>query len=206
MPAPSRRGHLLAISGRGQIAATVTDALLQRGERQVLHNLAENVGARFSDQGYATLVRHCERDEILAEKVGVRLDVPNKLFRELLLRATEAVRNRLLAMAGPENRDKIQGVLSAISDETQHEAGLQNERKYAAHARVLALKEKGELKESVFFEFAKADQFAEIVAALAVLCETQMPLIESLLQSEHHEAWLFLAGWPNSIGRRCERF
>jgi uncharacterized protein (DUF2336 family) len=185
------QGHLLAISGRVQIAATVTDALLQRGQQQVLHKLAENAGARFSDQGYTTLVRHCERDELLAEKVGVRIDVPHKLFRELLLRATEAVRSRLLAMVGPENRDKIQSVLAEISNETQDEAGRKNQRKYIeAHARVLALKEKGQLDESVFFEFAKADQFAEIVAALALLCESPMPLVESLLQSEHHEAWL----------------
>jgi len=112
------QGHLLAISGRAQVGATVTDALLQRGEQQVMYELAKNAGARFSDRGYATLVRHCERDELLAEKVGVRLDVPHRLFRELLLRATEAVRKRLLAMAGPENRDKIQSILAAISKET----------------------------------------------------------------------------------------
>ncbi len=183
--------HLLAISGRAQVATTVTDALLQRGGAPVLHRLAENSGAHFSDQGYATLVRHSERDELLAEKVGGRLDIPMKLFRELLLRATEAVRSRLLASARPEHREKIQGILATISEDSQRQAGVENERKYAdAHAYVLALKNKGELNEGVFFDFTKSGRFAEVVAALALLCDSSIPLIENLLRSEHHEAWL----------------
>ncbi|HUD87901.1 MAG TPA: DUF2336 domain-containing protein, partial [Xanthobacteraceae bacterium] len=51
------QGHLLAISARPQIGATVTDVLLQRGDRQVFHKLAGNSGANFSDGGFATLVK-----------------------------------------------------------------------------------------------------------------------------------------------------
>jgi uncharacterized protein (DUF2336 family) len=185
------QGHLLAISSRAQLASPVTDVLLQRGDRQVFCKLAENSGARFSDHGYATLVRHSERDEGLAEKVGLRLDIPMKLFRELLLRATEAVRSRLLALAGPEGRQKIQTVLGAIAENTQHEAGLYSERDFAeAQGRVLAMKNKGELTEAAFFEFAAGDRFVDIVAALALLCSAPMSLVESLLQSDHSEAWL----------------
>ena len=196
------QGHLLAIAGRTQIAPTVTDALLNRGDHQVFHKLAENSGANFSEGGFATLVRHSERDERLAEMVGLRLDVPLKLFRELLLRATEAVRSRLLALAGPESRDKIQRVLTAISEDAEHEAGFQTEHDYAeAHARMLALKNKGELDETVVFKAAKADRYADIIAALALLCGAAMPLVENLLQSEHREAWVIpckVAGldWP----------
>jgi len=196
------QGHLLAIATRSQIAPNVTDALLNRGDQQVFHKLAENSGASFSDGGFATLVRHSERDERLAEMVGLRLDVPLKLFRELLLRATEAVRSRLLALAGPENRDKIQRVLTAISEDAQQEAGFQSEHDYAeAHARMLAMKSKGELDETILFNAAKADRYADMIAALALLCGAPMPLVGNLLQSEHREAWVIpckVAGldWP----------
>jgi uncharacterized protein (DUF2336 family) len=183
--------HLLAISGRAEVAPTVTDVLLQRGGAPVLHKLAENSGARFSDGGYATLVQRSERDEFLAEKVGSRLDIPIKLFRELLLRATEAVRSRLMALAGPENREKIQSVLDAISEDARRQADLHNEQKYSeAQAHVLELKNKGALNDATFLEFATADRFTEIVAGIALLCEAPAPLIDSLLQSDHHEAWL----------------
>jgi uncharacterized protein (DUF2336 family) len=183
--------HLLAISGRSQIGANVTDVLLQRGDRKVLHKLAGNAGANFSEGGFATLVKHSERDGELAEKVGLRLDVPLRLFRELLLRATEAVRARLLALAGPESRDQIQRVLAAISEEAGHEAGFQNEHDFAgARTRILEMRTKGELNEAAIFEFAKAGRLADIVASLSLLCEVPLILVENLLQSEHREALL----------------
>jgi uncharacterized protein (DUF2336 family) len=185
------QAHLLAISARPQIAPAVTDVLLQRGDRDVFHRLAGNSGAEFSETGFETLVRHSERDEQLAEKVGVRLDVPLRLFREMLLRATEAVRSRLLALAGPENRNQILSVLAAISEDAQHEAGFQNEHDYAkAHASVAALRSAGRLDEAAVFDFAKSGRHAEIVAALSLLCGAPMPLMESLLQSKHREAIL----------------
>ena len=122
------QAHLLAISARQQIGASVTDVLLQRGDREVLHKLAGNSGADFSVIGFETLVRHSERDEQLAEKVGLRLDVPLRLFRELLLRATEAVRSRLLALAGPESRNQIQRVLAAISEDAQTKPAFKTNR------------------------------------------------------------------------------
>ena len=185
------QAHLLAISARQQIGASVTDVLLQRGDRDVLHKLAGNSGADFSTNGFETLVRHSERDEQLAEKVGLRLDVPLRLFRELLLRATEAVRSRLLALAGPESRNQIQRVLAAISEDAQQEAGFQNEQDYAkAQARVSAMQAAGQLDEAAILEFAKSDRHADIVAALSLLSGAPMPLLENLLQSEHREAIL----------------
>ena len=183
--------HLLAISARSQIGTEVTDVLLQRGDRKVFHKLAGNAGAKFSEGGFATLVKHSERDGELAEKVGLRLDVPLRLFRELLLRATEAVRARLLALAGPESRDQIQRVLAAISEEAGHEAGFQEEHDYAeAQARVLAMRTSGELNEAAIFEFAKSGRHADMVASLSVLCGAPVKLVENLLQSEHREAIL----------------
>lgn len=185
------QGHLLAIANRSQIAAGVTDALLQRGDQHVFHKLAENSGANFSENGFTTLVQHSERDERLAEKVGLRLDIPLRLFRELLLRATEAVRSRLLAQASPENRERIQRVLVAIGEEAEHEAGFKTQQDLAdAHARILACKSKGQLNEAMLFQFAKEGHYADVIAALSLLCGAPMQLIENLLQGKHSEAWL----------------
>ena len=183
--------HLLAISGRSQIGTTVTDVLLHRGDRDVFHKLAGNSGANFSENGFATLVKHSERDEQLAEKVGLRLDVPLRLFRELLLRATEAVRSRLMALAGPESREQIQRVLAAIAEDAQHEAGFQNQHDYTeAQAHALAMRAAGELNEAAIFEFAKAGRYADFVAQLALLCGSPLPLVERLLQNGSREAVL----------------
>jgi uncharacterized protein (DUF2336 family) len=185
------QNHLLAIAERSQITEGVTDVLLRRGDRNVFHKLAENTGATFSDRGFSILAEHSAHDEALAEKFGLRIDIPFKLFRELLQRATEAVRSRLMAAADAANREKIQQILTDISIQAQSEVDSQNKRDFAkAHVRMLDLKDKGVLNQATIVHLAKTDQHTDIVAALSILSGAPLPLLETLLQSDHREAWL----------------
>ena len=196
------KDHLLAISSRSLISSNVTDVLLRRGDAPIFHKLAGNSGANFSDTGFATLVNQSERDAKLVEKIGLRLDVPLRLFRQLLLRATEAVRARLLALAGPESRDHIQRVLANLSEDACHEAGFQNEHNYAeAQARVLAMRTAGTLNEATIFSFVKNDRYADMITAISLMCGTKLEIIEGLFQNEHREPALVACkaaglGWP----------
>lgn len=92
--------HLLAISNRSQIAETITDVLVRRGNREVVRNVAGNSGARLSLNGFSTLVLKAEKDGILAEKVGQRADIPEPLLRVLFIHATQVVQRRLEARTG----------------------------------------------------------------------------------------------------------
>ena len=60
----------------------------------------------------------------------------------------------------------------------------------AAQAHALAMRAAGELNEAAIFEFAKAGRYADFVAALALLCGSPLPLVESLLQNQSREAIL----------------
>src|SRR5436190_1325104 len=76
------QAHLLAISGRAGIAEPVTDVLVSRGNREVMRGVAENRSARLSENGFSTLVSKAENDGALAEQVGLRPDIPPRLFRD----------------------------------------------------------------------------------------------------------------------------
>src|SRR6266702_2451223 len=101
--------HLLAISGRKVLNEALTDTLMRLGDVNVSNALARNTGAKFSECGYATLVGRAERDESLTEKLGLRLDLPANLLRELLAKATDIVRARFLTAARPVTQAKTQG-------------------------------------------------------------------------------------------------
>ena len=47
--------HLFAISQRQRLSEAVTDILVQRGDRLVVHSVAKNAGALFSDTGFANV-------------------------------------------------------------------------------------------------------------------------------------------------------
>ena len=101
--------HLLAIAGRRTLNETLTDALMRRGDVNVSNALARNAGAKFSECGYATLVGRAERDESLTEKLGLRLDLPANLLREILSKAADIVLARFLTAPRPALQRKAQG-------------------------------------------------------------------------------------------------
>jgi uncharacterized protein (DUF2336 family) len=81
--------HLLAISRRASLAEPVSELLVRRGGREVLHNVSGNCGARLSDDSFFALVERAADDAVLAEKVGSRPDLPPHLFSDLLRKAAK---------------------------------------------------------------------------------------------------------------------
>jgi uncharacterized protein (DUF2336 family) len=181
------QSHLLAISGRDLLQETVTDVLLQRGEREVFHKLAGNSGARFSENGFKALVKRSETDESLAEKVGQRPDTPLRLLRQLLSRVTETMRFRLLSLARSKSEEQMRGVLKTIE-----KGGVPKVRpeQAAAQRQVLAMQKNGTLDEAALVQFARTNKYPEIVAALSLLCSAPYELIERLLYGQNREAFL----------------
>src|ERR1700726_341983 len=63
--------HLLAISRRSSVPVAVTDELVTHGDREVVHSVASNEGASFSDFGFLHMIKRSKTDSILAEQLGL---------------------------------------------------------------------------------------------------------------------------------------
>jgi len=89
--------HLLAISGRANLPEEVTDVIVDRGDGRDIRKLANNASANFSEAGYSNIVARADGDDELVEILGLRLDLPIQYLRDLVRRAKDTVRARLLA-------------------------------------------------------------------------------------------------------------
>jgi uncharacterized protein (DUF2336 family) len=183
------QAHLLAISGRHQLDQSVTDVLLSRGNEEVVFKLATNSGARFSQTGYGILVKDAQADDRLAETVGLRFDIPLNFLRELLQRATEAVRSRILALAPPETRDEIQRVIADIAKAVGNSAVEQRDFSNAERL-VVAMEKAGKLNESALLEFVNQHKYEEMTVALARLCSASLKMISGLMVGLRNDALL----------------
>lgn len=181
--------HLLAISERAQIETAVTDVLLDRGNQAVVHSIAGNSGAKFSENGFAALLKAAQTDDKLAEKTGSRLDLPPNLLQELLLRATDAVRSRLLSRTPPEFQEEIRRALRAATEEVDQESSKPRDFQ-AAKAFVELLREKGELSESALLEFARKRKYEETAVALSLLSSASLEIIKPLMKSPRDDGLL----------------
>jgi len=193
------QAHLQAISVRRTLGEAVTDVLVRRGDKEVARRVAGNRGARISEEGFVGLVKRAEADGILAEKVGLRPDIPEPMFRELLTKATAVVHKRLLASATPEVRAEICRVLAKVSKEVGARVGPRDYR--AAQRVILNLDRAGRLDEAAIAEFCSDGKFEEVVVGLAALAKVPIEVADRLMSGERPDPALILCkslvlSWP----------
>lgn len=76
--------HLVAIAERTRLSEGLTDILVNRGDREVLHTVSANEGAAFSDAGFDTLLTRGGDDAQIAGALAGRSDLaPNRAQRVL---------------------------------------------------------------------------------------------------------------------------
>jgi len=170
--------HLLAISGRANLPEAVTDVIVDRGEHKVIRRLANNASARFSEAGYSGMVAHAEGNDELTEILGLRLDLPVQFLRELLRRAKDAVRDRLLAIAPAKVAEEIRRVLDGIAKEDPIPA-----RDFSlAEQLVKLMKNLNELDEAAIVKFVGSGKWDEVAASLGVLNDVPTALMARVME------------------------
>jgi uncharacterized protein (DUF2336 family) len=173
--------HLLEISSRQTVNASLSDRLVERGETAVLSKLILNLGTRFSEAGYAALVAKAKRDDGLAEKLVRRSDVPPALRRELVAKVSD-VRMRSLQAVPPALQGKIKAAI-ATSAERVEVPGAMPVDYSAALAKMVALSRKGGLNDRSVNGFAVKREYVDVVAALSFLSGTPVEVIVTLIKT-----------------------
>ena len=193
------QAHLLALASRAGLSEALSEILVNRGDREVAHSIATNQQAQLSENAFTTLVKRAEQDGVLAEKVGRRTDIPPRLFRQLLMQASDVVQKRLLVSAKPDTQAEIRRVLAKVTEEVGTKAAPRNYT--AALATVRALHREKKLTEADIAAYAKSGQYEETIAALATLCVVPVEVVDRLMSGERPDPVLILAksagfGWP----------
>jgi uncharacterized protein (DUF2336 family) len=184
--------HLAAISERKSLSEAVTDVLVTRGNRDVVHSVARNKGARFSDAGFRLLVKRASGDDALAMHVGTRGDMPRQHFLSLLEQASATVRSRLSA-ENPTASAAVEGVLTEVVGGIRSETRKISSQYAAAAAEVGKLRQAGQLGEAEVYKFARENRFEEATVSLSLLCNVELDVVERALQDRGHEIALILA-------------
>ncbi len=166
--------HLLAIATRNKISETITYHLVAKGSTKVLGTLASNPGAAISDSSYGILVKKSVDDEWLSECVAGRKDIPEHHLRELLSKASEIVRQRLMT-SDPGLSKIIQEILPLKASVANNMP-----RPLTDYSTAERLVRSLELTETVVIEFAKGKKVAEMIASIAQLSRLSAYEIERL--------------------------
>jgi uncharacterized protein (DUF2336 family) len=190
--ASKSQGHLLAIAQRQNLSEAVTDVLVERGDRHVVHSVVRNAGARFSDAGFRMMVKRSSGDDELGTHLGLRRDMPRQHFLKLLEQASTSVRKRLAA-SNPHALGAVDGVMAEIVGGIRSEARNASTDYANAKAYVDALFHAGKLGEAEIYRFARERKFEETAVALSLLCGVPIDVVERALLDTGNEIILILA-------------
>ena len=174
--------HLLAIASRWWLKEVVTDVLLARHYPSVSRRIINNPGASVSAAGFAIVLAQADADPELAVETGLRVDLPPQLRDQLLRKATEAVRSRLLSRAPPHLFEEIRKAIETVAAGVGRDLSKTYDFR-AATRNVTLLEERGELNESALRGFAQQRRYEETVVTLARLSKSRIEVVRALMQS-----------------------
>lgn len=170
--------HLHAIATRKRIGETVAGHLIAKGDKIVLGTLACNPGATISDPSFGTLVRKGIDDDWLLECIAGRKDVPPYHLRELLSKASEIVRKRLIT-----TQPRLRGIIEEIFPTPAPVVGRVVDSSIDYKTAEAAVKSRGQ-SETVVQEFAAERKIGEIIVSIAWLSGLSVYEIERLFLSQ----------------------
>jgi uncharacterized protein (DUF2336 family) len=186
------QAHLLAISKRSSVPVVVTDELVTRGDREVVHSVAANNGARFSDFGFLHMIKRSEGDSILAEHLGLRMEIPRHMFQQLIAKASDDVR-RKLERERPDLVGQIQNSVADVAGALHSKFGPASKSYFTAKRAVTTQHQYGNLNESSILECARAHKIEEATVGLSLLCSLPVDVVERALVDTSGELTLILA-------------
>jgi uncharacterized protein (DUF2336 family) len=186
------QSHMLAISRRTSLGEDVTDVLVARGNRTVVNSVAANSGARFSGSSLLHMVKRAEGDSILAERLGLRKDIPRNLFQQLIAKASNDVRKRL-ASERPEMMGEIATSVVDVAGDLQSKFGPVSRSYFVAKRVVTAQHRQGRLTEDSIAGYAMSHKLEEVTIGLSLLCALPVDVIERALLDRNRQTPLILA-------------
>lgn len=192
--------HRYAISGRAELDETLTSALVEHSGVRVLSRLSGNAGARFSKEGFATLLRKSEGEDSILEALGLRTDLPHGLLLDVLARASDALRQKLMTIAPPAVRASIEKILSRLSVAVESVA----RRELTARRVVQTANRAGSLNDTTLLQYASRHWHDEVSVALELMTGAKFEFVQRALASEVRESALIICkaaglGWPVAL-------
>jgi uncharacterized protein (DUF2336 family) len=178
------QGHLHAIAKRRTLSEVITEILIERGDPNVVHTVAQNAGARFSDGSFRELVARAGDDAQLALHVGMRNDIPRHHFLKLLETASASVSARIVA-ANPRLADAVQDAVTEVVDDINQEIRKHSPDHARAKSRVKRLQNWHELSEGNVHAAARAQNFEQTAVALSVLACCPIEMAERAILNEN---------------------
>jgi uncharacterized protein (DUF2336 family) len=170
--------HRLAVATRKGIGETVTSALVEAGEEDVIATLLENHGAQFKPAVLEYLVEESKRVDRYQAPLVRRADLPPALGKRMVAWVSAALRQQLVRRYDID-QDVVDDALSDIVKDAFEEP--ESEEATAAQRVVHKLHAGGELSQGFVLKSLRQGQVPLFEAAMAKLTGIRLSIMRRML-------------------------
>ena len=157
--------HLLAICNRDNINVKVTDAIVERGNDEVLMTVSSNQGANFSRNSFEKLTQTASKNSALNSILHERSDTPSDLLQTIKQRVAEKIKAETAAQGIDISEDEID---NTVEQKSQNLETSEAERE-AAFQEINYLHSRKQLDERVIIHYVKLQKTEETIYCLHLM-------------------------------------
>jgi len=182
------QAHLRVIAGRAAISEPLADALIQRGDDEVLARLAGNEGAALSRAALETMVAKAENWDALHEPLIHRAGLPLDLLNAMFFKVSSSLKREIARRMTDVDPALVDQAIQETEKRLQHGAVARDPEQLSAEAYVAKLARSGPVTESLLVSLARQKRFAESAMIFARLAGLDLSTARRILNDPHVEA------------------
>lgn len=180
--------HLRAISRRHSVSASVSEAIVERGDDHTLGVLLRNEGATLSRQAHEQAVDRATANPDLHEAVVNRQSLPIDLLNEMYFVVEAQLRDRILARNAEIDPAQLDAALSAGRKRVALGDGALPADYAEAEASVRAMKAKGDISPRTLAAMLRNRETTRFLVALGVLADIDYHTARLILERKELDA------------------
>ncbi len=184
------KDHQLSIAVRSEVGADVSDALVAKGDNDVILSLVNNDGAEISRSAMESIVDRSESIKALCEPLLSRKDLPPDLMHDMFWWVSAALKRHILTDADIDEK-LVNKMLSEAerntvraADEDEEDEGNLNRVERTVRRRMRL----GQLNQDSLVQYLRRGQVPEFIAALGYLTDIDQKTARRIVFNPGHEA------------------
>lgn len=164
--------HLLAVSKRETVSEKIADALVEKGDDDVLGSLAGNAGATISRDAMEKIVERSESNESIQAPLVKRADLPPDLVQKMFVFVSDALREHIVSTGAGIDTEKIDELMAETKSWMGAEA--MPGEKTPAEKFIIRKEQLNQLNPEMLVKLMREGKVAEFVAGLSRLARIDM--------------------------------
>ncbi len=185
--------HMMAVTKRPHIGASVSSALVERGEDRVLASLLENRTARIDRLTYEKVAERVADNPVLHAPFVKNQNVPLDLLNSVYLKVESDLRKEIMRKFHGVSPAELEAAIEISRTHLSAAYGALPDDYQLAKEHVAALNKKGQLKPPMLVQLLRENKKTAFLVAFAQLVDIEFDLGRRLVEGKDLDALAMLS-------------